>query len=444
MKQTLLMIALTLVGTVGAFFEPFYGVAVYYAFAVMRPQYIWAWALPELRWSLYVAIATLIASLLHSGRDSGTERARAGIFGAAHVMMLLFAVWLLVTYITAQNRDVAYPWLLEYLKIFLMFFVSSVLVRTLRQIWVLFAVVALAIGYVAYEVNFMYITSKYMGIYHNGYGGLDNNGAGLMFAMVVPVCLFVYMGTTKWWRWVFASLIPVLLHAVLMTFSRGAMVSLIGASPVLFSRGRNRGQLFLAAAAMAAVIPPMAGAEIRARFFTLENYEDEGSARLRFASWEAAYQIALDYPLFGVGVRNSPEISAQYGTDMEGRVIHSQLLQILADTGFPGLIIYLVLLTLTMRSLRRVRHWARPRDDADARMAYAVACGVEGSIAVFVIGSLFLSVEVFELPYVLLLLGAQLERVLKAQGIMLAPPVEEAPKPHTFRPPRRVAMGGTP
>jgi O-antigen ligase len=182
--------------------------------------------------------------------------------------------------------------------------------------------------------------------------------------------------------------------------------------------------MLLAATAIAAIVPFLAGKEIRARFFTLENYEDQGSAQLRFASWEAAYHIALDYPVFGVGVRNSNLVSELYGADMEGRTIHSQLLQILADTGFPGLLLDLSVLLSVFASLRRVRRWARPRDDEDARLAYSVACGIEGALAVFCIGSLFLSLDVFELPYLIVLIGAQLPLALEAQGLVTAAPIQ--------------------
>jgi probable O-glycosylation ligase (exosortase A-associated) len=445
-KQTIVMIVLTFIGTFGAVVSPFYGVAVYYVFAVMRPQFIWAWALPRgFRWSLYVAVATICAALLNAGsstRLEGRSNAHERSFSLVHLAMLLFSLWVVLTYITAQNREVAWPWFLVYLKIFVMFFISSMLIKTLKQVWILLILTALSVGYIAYEVNFMYFTSGYMGIYFNGYGGVDNNGAGLMFAMAIPPCIFIYMGTTRWWRWVFAALVPFLLHAVLMTFSRGAMVSLLVAAPVIFLRGKKKFQLVLAFVAIASVVPFLAGKEIRARFFTVENYEDQSSAQLRFASWKAAYEIALDYPIFGVGVRNSPLLSAQYGADREGRVIHSQLLQLMADNGFPGLFLYLLAVASIFISLRRVRRWAKPRGDPDSMIAYAVACGVEGSIAVFFVGSLFLSLEVFELPYVLLLLGAQLPLVLENQGLItserkLAPTPVSIPRPA----PRPAATG---
>jgi hypothetical protein len=63
-------------------------------------------------------------------------------------------------------------------------------------------------------------------------------------------------------------------------------------------------------------------------------------------------------------------------------------------------------------ALRRVRRWARHDPSDRANLAYSIACGVEASLAVFCIGGTFLSLEVFELPYLMLLLGAQLPLVL--------------------------------
>ena len=60
MKQTIFMAVVTSWGVVGPIFDPSIGVAVYYLFAVLRPQYLWQWALPpDISWSLYVALATI-------------------------------------------------------------------------------------------------------------------------------------------------------------------------------------------------------------------------------------------------------------------------------------------------------------------------------------------------------------------------------------------------
>jgi probable O-glycosylation ligase (exosortase A-associated) len=421
-KQLLFMIAATLLGTVGVYtLSPFCGVAVYYLYAVLRPQFIWEWSLPhEVAWSFYVAVPTIVAAVaikmgvLRNGqRNDGTPF--TGAWSTAHWFLLAFAGWVVLTYVTAHSRDAAFPVFQEYLKIFIMFVVSAVLTRTTKQVWILFVVTATVLGYIAYEVNYLYWFYQYLGIYRNGYGGLDNNGAGLMLAMGVPLCYFTWEGMQfrrpwlRWVRWVYLALIPLLIHAVLCTYSRGAMVSMIGTVPFILLWSRRRVFLLgLVAVIVFFVVPVLAGKEIRARFFTIEQHEVDGSAQSRKESWAAAWHIAQDYPLLGVGVRNSPLFTKQYGADMEGRVVHNQFLQIAADNGFPGLALYVGCYLTVFWANFRLRWSLRGRKDPAARQALAVAAGVNCGLVLFCIGAMFLSLEVFELPYLLLLMGAQL------------------------------------
>jgi probable O-glycosylation ligase (exosortase A-associated) len=425
-KQLAFMIVATLAGTVGVYtVSPFCGVFVYYLFAVLRPQFMWEWSLPrDVSWSFYVALATMGAAALgllgvkiQPDRPGEVVRAPHHL-GTAHWCVLLFAFWVGVTFLMARSTDTAWPFFEVYVKIFLMYFVSASLVRTVRQVWALFVMAGLALAYIAYEINYLYFVNHYLGVQRNGYGGLDNNGAGLMLAMGVPLCWFCYEAIPRWWRWGCVALIPTLVHAVLMTYSRGAMVALLAMCPFLVLRSRQRVRLSLALAGFAfLLIPVMAGAEIRARFFTLEHHELDASANSRRGSWNAAWNMAKDNPIFGVGIRNANLFSHQYGADYEGRTIHSQYLQIAADNGFLGLVLYLAVNLAAWISLRRCRHRAAGRTDAEGRLIGAVAAGVECSLVVFWIGSIFLSLELFELPYLLLLLAAQLDLVSGARGV---------------------------
>ena len=110
MKQTLVMILATAFGTVGVLFAgPFVAVAVYYLFAVLRPQYLWEWALPQgVSWSQYVAIASLLGAI--GIALTGGDRPRPPL-SWAHRFYLLFGCWLCCSYLTAINRDVAWIWL---------------------------------------------------------------------------------------------------------------------------------------------------------------------------------------------------------------------------------------------------------------------------------------------------------------------------------------------
>jgi probable O-glycosylation ligase (exosortase A-associated) len=437
MKQLIFMIALTLIGVVGSLtISPFYGLAVYYLFAILRPQFMWWWSLPAgVPWSLYVAWATIAATLL------GVRPARQGQGGvespiperprwnSAHVLVLLFGVWICVSFLVMGPSELGTLYMVDYAKHFTMFIIASLVIRSVRQVWILVLIAASALGYIAYEVNYLYFVNGYLGIARDGYGGTDNNGAGLLLALGVPLCYFAWEGLRKWWRWLYLGLIPVLIHAVLMTYSRGAMVSLLVCSPLFFFRSRKRLHLAVIAVAVAALVPFLAGKEIRARFFTIEKSDEDASAQSRFQSWEAGWRIAQDYPIFGAGVRKSMQLVHQYGMDMENRAIHDQYLQIAADNGFVGAGLYMAALGATWWGLRRVRRATKSAGDPESCEAYAAACGIEGALLVFCTAAIFLSCEMLEAQYILILLGAQLPAVTSA----LVRQEAHAPEPEALK-----------
>ena len=91
----------------------------------------------------------------------------------------------------------------------------------------------------------------------------------------------------------------------------------------------------------------------------------DASANSRRESWAAAWRIAEDNPVFGVGIRNSELMSYAYGADMQGRTIHSQYLQTAADSGFVALGLYIVVLVSFWFSTRTARLATTRRYDPD-------------------------------------------------------------------------------
>jgi probable O-glycosylation ligase (exosortase A-associated) len=435
-KQTLFMIVLTAVGVLGLVpFGPIASVAVYYLFAVLRPQYLWEWALPQgVPWSQFVAVGAIVGAaglamgLLPLGSD---DQPPFRGFSRTHKLYLAFGIWACATYPASIDPETAWPRVLELAKLFLLFGVATFVIRTLRQVWALYLVATLSLCYVAYEINFLYLVNGRLDIYHRGYGGLDNNGAGLMLAMGVPLALFAWEGATRLWRWAFLAVVPFLLHAVLMSYSRGAMVSLLVAAPLVLFRSRRRWQFSVMALALAALVPIMAGNEIRQRFFTVRDYANDASANSRFASWMAAVRIANDYPVFGAGVRGSGALAQRYGADIEGRAIHSTYLQTLADTGYPGALLYATALGSLFFTLAFARRRLRRSSAAEAPLARSMLSGIECAMAVFAVGSLFLSLEIFELPFLLALLGGQLGLFSAAEPLQAPPAAVETGEPAT-------------
>jgi probable O-glycosylation ligase (exosortase A-associated) len=433
MKQVLFMAVVTFFGCFGSFaITPFVGLAVYILYAVLRPQFMWQWSLPEgVQWSLFVALATIFATLVRGLAPPPPVPGRwppaPMKFTAAHVLFFLFGGWLVISYAQALVPSAGDAHMVDYGKMYIMVAVGVLVVRTVRHVWVLVLIYGLSTAYIAYEVNFLYFVNGYLGIVRNGYGGHDSNGAGLLLALGLPMCVCAWELYRGWYRWVFAAFVPVIVHAVLMTYSRGAMLSLIVAAPLWVFRGRGRERKLKLALAVAvlAMVPFMAGQQIQERFFSIAAYKEDDSAQSRFTSWRIGLEIAAEFPVFGCGVRNSPLLTYSRGADIEGRAIHSQYIQIAADNGFFGLFLYCAIALLALRDTQAVIRAARGRDDPDSRRAYLAAVGIQSALGTFLFGAIFLSCEAFEPQYYLFLAATQLRLAYLSSPC----PVPEVPRP---------------
>ena len=103
------------------------------------------------------------------------------------------------------------------------------------------------------------------------------------------------------------------------------------------------------------------------------------------------------------------------------RSIHSQYLQLLADDGYPGLLLYLLVLAATFLSLARARGRYQRRTDAEAKQALSAVNGIECSLFTFCFGAIFLSLETFELTYILFMLAARFEMLAEVIHIVPLP-----------------------
>ncbi len=76
---------------------------------------------------------------------------------------------------------------------------------------------------------------------------------------------------------------------------------------------------------------------------------DQSTIQGRLALWHAAWEIAKDKPLFGVGPGNFPYWSQVYSAEAESGGARNSYLQMVAEAGFIGLGLYLLLFASVLR-----------------------------------------------------------------------------------------------
>lgn len=158
---------------------------------------------------------------------------------------------------------------------------------------------------------------------------------------------------------------------IVLSFSRGSYIAL-AVVLVLFALYIHLNPRYLAMVAVLLVLvaytaPP----EFKARFGTLENLvpgqtngsisqgiNSEGSFRGRFSEMMMAVYMFADHPVLGVGASNFrelyPEYIREYGSPVkdEERNTHNYYLEVAAEHGLLGLIVFGGILVITLNRLR--------------------------------------------------------------------------------------------
>jgi hypothetical protein len=97
MNQLIFLTALLALALIGSTFDPFWGLLLYYGLALLRPQYIWRWALPDgVRWSVLAAGVLVLGVLLNL--PSLIRHARPNVI---MLLLLIQAVLLILSCLTA-------------------------------------------------------------------------------------------------------------------------------------------------------------------------------------------------------------------------------------------------------------------------------------------------------------------------------------------------------
>ena len=150
----------------------------------------------------------------------------------------------------------------------------------------------------------------------------------------------------------------------------------------------------------------------------------------RLKTWERGFGYMAQHPLLGVGVGNfqvaegtiSPLARRrERGLPVYWTAPHNTLVQVGAELGVPGLLLFVGLFTTAFAVLRRVARDARraiPPDGHLSRLAQTLMAALVG----FVVGAFFLSLAYTDMLYTLAALVVALRKVARAQGVWNGPP----------------------
>jgi len=408
--------------------NPFFGLMVYYTFAILRPPWLWFWKFDPAtapRFSLYIGVSILFGWLFAGlGKWHGLKGSRLAIFGLLLYLGSGFMSWQLFAVWPGRAEN---AWI-DQAKIILMAIVTLTIVRDARSIRIFVWVVIASLGYLAKTLNDWYFMNS-MYLHNNGFGSIDNNGVGMIMVMTVPLCFFMAVSDKRIWVRLlcfFATACAV--HVILFSYSRGSQLGLIVVGFVIFVFAMvalPRKILTLACVTIMVVITlRLAGEGVRERFMSIFAEDLDASADSRYTTWAAGWACMLDHPL-GVGPRNFHAYGPQYG--LGGfKSIHNLYLQTGADYGFIGLfglvLFYLATLfkctIMTFSAAAKKLVWPR-------YLGLAVTTSLSG----FLFCSIFIGMESVEVGYIISLLGlSTVAYVNRVNAVGVVPDVTSIPE----------------
>lgn len=352
-------------------------------------------------------------------------------------LLAAWMAWAVLGYTVTRYPDLVYESLIERGKIFLVTLVAVNALRSGTQVraFMLFMLVT----YVLFParstlVNYFITGNTLFGraigpfIYGN-----PNDLAALTIMMLGPaLALWASAPSGSWVRWVSVAGAAPLIVVIVLTQSRGGFLALAAmALPSAIALGRRRpwtAAAFAAVVGLTLLLAPaafwdrMAGLGKARRVETIGEMDPEGSARQRFAVLKNALRIIDDHPLLGVGLGAYEQANFDYNPALGHLDTHNTYLNIMAETGLPGVVLFLAIVTIVVRGARDARRRARRVLPAQAEMLRWLQYALAG----YLTAGLFGSYSRLTYPYIFLALLWSASQAVRAQCKALSaaqPPV---------------------
>lgn len=384
----------------------FWLVCLYLFLEYVRPQSIYE-AIAFFPWSFWTIILCLAAFLLegHLFDLRGPANAWLGVFTG---IILFSSIRAYAPSDSYANLPLWFSWVLIYLLIsnivvtekrFLVFILSFLLYNLKMS---MFAVRSWA------AIGFHF---RDWGVY-GAPGWFSNSGEfGIEMCVFVPVAFYFVAGLRPFWtrrKWLFFLAFPfTAVVGAVASSSRGALIGCAAVAVWAVMKGRHKVRGLLVAVLLAALVIAIIPPEQMKRFSTAGS---DNTSQLRLTYWRHGLEMMRDNPATGIGYFNW----MTYYTDHYGRgqLPHNIFIQAGSELGYPGLVVLVVLLGVTLVVNHRTRRFAAqlgPR----GRFMYFMAHGLDGALIGFVASGFWVTVLYYPYLWINLALTVALHRCVR-------------------------------
>lgn len=399
------------------FRNPAYAFALYEAVYFFYPQKRW-WGnmVPDISYSFFVVMLMLALLLQNYSQAKDNKLLQVPQFRWMYVLLVIYSI---ANYY-AVLPELHYEALINFLKLIVIVSIAYKLCDSIIKLnYILYGYIfgAWYISFVAFQLG------RNSGDRVEGIGTIDapdSNGISAAIAPALVLCLY-YFWTSK--NWALKSLFVVagifIANGLVLINSRGAFLAtaaslLFFMYHMYFSRFQRKHQkltaVFIIVAGLAGTGALMDDGFIE-RMKSMANTEvneEQESGATRTVFWIAAWNMAKDHP-FGAGFRGFNYYAPFYipeDTNTGGkrqRSVHSTWFEALSEVGYLGLIVFILMLYATFKTLGLCKKQLRNVGEVDE---YFKIIALQAALLAFIIAISFLNRMRAEVLYWLILYSA--------------------------------------
>jgi putative inorganic carbon (HCO3(-)) transporter len=323
----------------------------------------------------------------------------------AHLALTIpFAFWRMGAFVTVFEK---------FSKAIVVAFLVTLLVDSFADLRKLLWVQAASL--VATTITSILIHHTVKGRLIGALGGVFENPNDLAINISInwPLCLAFLLAVRKMgWRIFWGIGILAMLLGVVLTYSRSGLLAMTVAVVICLWEFGVKGRRFylIGIALLLAVVG--AGVVVGTpRYLTrvasifqgnIEGSGDRGSMEARRELLIDSIEQAVHHPIFGIGPGNFGAATLTW------HVTHNTYTEFAAEGGFPALFLFLGIMYLAARNLRRIRLLPAYRENPELRL---FTQALWASLIAFAVGAIFASFEYQLFPYFMMAYTSVLYRL---------------------------------
>lgn len=387
--------------------RPYVGVYVGAWIGYMNPHRLTYGFAYDFPFAMIIAIVTL-AAIIFTKSEKSIPVNSLTVFWAG------FLCWIVITTAFALNMDYAPAQLIKVIKIQTLTILAVMLIRNIRQLNVLIVVIALSIGFFGIKGGaFTLATAGNYRVWGPPGSFIEgNNELAVALLMILPLFFYFRRLLNKAWMKVSVDISALLIFAsILGSQSRGAFLAILAVALFLILKSKKHRFIILISVILALPVAfSLMPENWHDRMNTIQTYEEDASAVGRMEAWEASFNIAAARVTGGGFDPWIQRIFNEYTPGYKARAAHSIYFHIMAEHGFLGLILFMMVFILAWRMAGKVIRVTESSSDLEninflARM-------LQISFIAFAVGGAFLSLPYFDLPWHIVAIVLILNRIV--------------------------------